>query len=942
MTARLLALAAGLLLAPTPARADDFFESKVRPALAEHCVKCHGPDKQKAGIRLDQPDHFASAPDGSGPLVVPGKPDESRLLKTVRHDGEVKMPPAGKLPDPVIQALAEWVQAGAKWPAAVAAEPDAASTHWAFQPVRKPEVPDGQNPIDHLIRAKLTEKGLTPSPAADKRTLLRRVSFDLTGLPPTADEADAFEKDPSPDAFEQVVDRLLASPHFGERWGRHWLDVARYSDTRGPIFNQDSRYPAAWTYRDWVVKAFNDDLPYDQFLLKQIAADRQARVEGHPDLAALGFLTLGRKFEGSEPDIIDDRLDVLFRGTQALTVGCARCHDHKYDPVPIKDYYSLYGVFAGAEEADVPIVATPADRLKQQAFAAEHRARVRSFERYVEAERKRVLGPYRQQADRYLLAAQAGGGAPKEGTAREDGLNQVVVGRFADTLNATRDNWHPVLGPWHAFAALPAEKFAKEAKKLAKQFAENDDDEKPVHPLVARLFAGKPPADLAEVAGRYGKLFGSIARKWERKQAEADRTDTARPTELDDEGEEEIRQLVAGGGGGSFDFSGDDLRNYLGPEELNKYEELRARVSEWAGSPDAPPLARVVEDPEEPGPQQVFVRGNPETPGDEVPRQFLAVLAKDRKPFADGLARLELARAIASKDNPLTARVWANRVWGHLFGRGLVETASDFGTRSTPPTHPELLDWLADSLTENGWSTKQLIRRIVLSETYRQTSGVRSAEFGARNEDQRLRLAAPTLLGARVFTPRSALRTPHSQDPGNALVWRMPRKRLELEPFRDALLAASGNLDRTVGGRPVNPDEQPLSGRRTLYLSVDRGNLPAVFRAFDFANPDLHSPNRHETEVPQQALFLLNSPFVIEQARGLAGRGGDGDDTAWVRAVYRAALSRDPSADEVEAAVKFLTSTADVKPAEGGPPPLTARVKFAQVLLMSNEFLYVD
>ncbi|MBX9627032.1 MAG: PSD1 and planctomycete cytochrome C domain-containing protein [Gemmataceae bacterium] len=908
MTARLFPLAAGLLLATTPARADDFFESKVRPVLAEHCVKCHGPDKQKAGIRLDTPDHLAAAPDGSGPLVVPGKPDDSRLLKTVRHDGEVKMPPAGKLADPVIQALAEWVQGGAKWPAAAAARPDAAATHWAFQPVHKPDVPEGKNPIDHLIRAKLEAKGLTPSPAADKRTLLRRVYFDLTGLPPAAEEADAFEKDDSPEAFEKVVDKLLASPAFGERWGRHWLDVARYSDTRGAIFNQDGRYPSAWTYRDWVVKAFNDDLPYDQFLVRQVAADQLTRVEGHPDLAALGLLTLGRKFEESEPDIIDDRLDVLFRGVQGLTVGCARCHDHKYDPVPIKDYYSLYGVFAGAKEVEVPIVATAADRLKAQAFAAEHRARVRSFEKYVEAERKRVLGPYRQQADRYLLAAHAGGGEPKEGTAREDGLNQVVVNRFAETLNGTKDNWHPVLGPWHAFAAVPAEKFAKEAKKLAKQFADNDDEEKPVHPLVARLFAGKPPADLGDVAGRYGKLFGGVAKKWERKQAEADRTDTARPTQLDDEAEEDVRQLVAAGG--SFDFSADDLRNHFGPEEQAKYEELKARISDWATGPDAPPLARVVEDPEEPGPQPVFVGGNPEKPGDEVPRQFLAVLSKDRKPFTAGVARLELARAIASKDNPLTARVWANRVWGHLFGRGLVETASDFGTRAAPPTHPELLDGLAHSLAENGWSTKKLIRQIILSETYRQVSDDRA--------------------DARAV------------DPGNTLVWRAARKRLQLEPFRDALLAASGNLDRAVGGRPVDPDEQPLSTRRTPYLAVDRGNLPAVFRSFDFANPDLHAPARHETEVPQQALFLLNSPFVIEQARGLAKRAGDGADGAWVKAAYRAALARDPSAEEVESAVKFLASATTQPPAEGAPPPLSARERFAQVLLMSNEFLYVD
>jgi hypothetical protein len=878
----------GAFLVATPAlRSDDFFETKVRPVLAERCFKCHGEKQQKGGIRLDGPEGFRTS-DGSGPIVVPGKPNESRLIKAIHQTGEVKMPPNGKLPADAVRALEDWVKAGAKWPEKVASRQPGAD-HWAFKAVRPPAVPAVKDqgwpssPLDNFVLAKLEAKGLKPSPAADRRTLIRRVHFDLTGLPPSAEVVDAFVKDGAPDAYEKVVDRLLASPQFGERWGRHFLDVARYSDTKGAIGGEDARYPFAYTYRDWVVKAFNDDLPYDQFLIKQIAGDHLTRIENHPDLAALGFLTLGRKFENSDPDIIADRLDVIFRGTQGLSVACARCHDHKYDPIPIKDYYSLYGVFADTRETDVPLITTAEDRLKYQAYAAELRARVRSFGKFVEVERKRVFGSYRQQADRYLLAAQAGGGEPKEGTAREDGLNQVLVSRYAEELQSTKAEHNPIFAPWHAFAALKSEQFATQAKKLARGFAANDEPEKPLNSLVAHMFAGKPPTNLEDVASRYGRLLSATARKWEKKIAAADRIDVARPTALEDDDEEAIRQLLFDDG--PLEISAGDLPTYIGEEKSAKFTELQNRITEWQNGPEVPPHARVIEDPSDLPAQTVFVRGKPEQPGEEVPRQFLAVLAgKDRKPFTDGTGRLELARAIANKDNPLTARVWSNRVWAHLFGRGIVETTSDFGLRSTPPTHPELLDFLASSLTENGWSTKQLIRLIVLSNTYRQGS--------ADRPDVR------------------------KVDPTNSLIWRMNRKRVEVEALRDSLLATAGNLDATVGGRAVDSNEQPLSHRRAIYLLVDRGNLPGLFRVYDFANPDMHAPGRYETTVPLQALFLLNSPFTHEQARGVARRSDDTkppDDRAWVRAAYRTALGRDPSAEEVALGVKFLSSAAAVK-----------------------------
>jgi hypothetical protein len=915
---RFTPLALLLIATPLPA-ADDLFESKVRPLLVEQCHRCHADKKQKGSIRVDGLAHLLRPGDGGAALVVPGKPDDSRLVKVLRHaDGVAAMPEGGeKLPDDSVKAVADWIAAGAKWPDTPTAAPK--SDHWAFKPVNAPPVPEVKqtdwpaSDIDRFILATLESKKLIPSAPAEPRTLLRRVYFDLTGLPPTAAQVEAFAKDPSAEAFAKIVDELLASPKFGERWGRHWLDVARYSDTNGAaVAGEDTRYPFAYTYRDWVVKALNADTPYDQFVRQQLAADLLAPGETNPDLPALGFLTLGRKFQDNEPDVIDDRLDAIFRGTQALTVGCARCHDHKYDPVPIHDYYSLYAVFAGAKEEHVPVVGGPAERAKYLAYSAEVRSRVRSFKRFEEAERKRIVGPANQEAGRYLMALKAGGEVKvDEARKRADGLDEQVMNKYRDLLGGLDSYHHPVLAPWHEFAKLDEKQFEVGAKELAAKFAANDDDEKPLNPLVAKLFAGKPPQSLEQVGDRYGKLFAGVCRKWQRKVAEADRTDAARPTEFEDEAEDEIRQLFYAEFP-ALDLTEEEVMNRLGEEPRRQFDRLKAAIGEWANGPDAFPHARILVDAAEPGEQAVFVRGHPDTPGDTVPRRFLKVLSgEERAEFGVGTARLELAKAITDPANPLTARVWVNRVWGHLLGAPIVATASDFGLRSAAPTHPELLDHLADSLVQNGWSTKQLIRGIVLSSTYQQASGDRPDARGI--------------------------------DPANTLLWRANRKRLAWEPLRDAMLAAGGTLDDTVGGRPAdNPDE---SNRRTLYLP---------FRTFDFANPDLSSPGRHETTVPQQALFLLNSRFVADQARKLAAKAGDANlaDAEWVTAAYRAALGRDPTADEAKLATEYLTAAGKLKDVGLPPktkddrpdplPPPSPREKFAQVLLLTAEFGFVD
>jgi hypothetical protein len=753
--------------AKPPAEDLEFFEKKVRPLLVENCHTCHGADKQKAGLRLDSREAVLKGSD-DGPILVPGEPDKSKLIDAIRYQGELKMPPKQKLPAEAVETLTAWVKLGAPWPQVkaeggrrkdekVGTRP--LSSHWAFQPVQRPALPvvkDGTWPwtsIDHFILAQLEAHGLRPAAPADRRTLLRRLSYDVIGLPPTAEEIDAFMIDPSPDAVLKAVNRLLASPHFGERWGRYWLDVARYADERGYVgVGVDRVYPFAYTYRDWVIRAFNEDLPYDQFIIAQLAADhvvgqvstltgQNGQVENlshnRRHLAAMGFLTVGRRFINNQHDVIDDRIDVVSRGFLGLTVTCARCHDHKYDPIPTADYYSLYGVFASSREPE----------------------------------------------ELPLLDTNPG-------------------------------------GPDY-------EAFSRELKRLEEEKA-----------------------------------------KFERDNEQMEKE---RPREF----KEKIKP---------FD---------------NRIKQLHAR------HPGAPGRGMVMVDRSSPPQPRVFLRGNPANPGPEVPRQFLAILeGGDRQPFQHGSGRLELAQAIASKDNPLTARVMVNRIWLHLFGQGLVRTPSDFGTRSDPPSHPELLDYLAWRFMEDGWSVKKLMRLIVLSSVYQQSSVAEGA----------------------------------TGDPENLLLSRMTRRRLDFEALRDSLLFISGHLDSNVHGRSVDLGKAPYSRRRTMYGFIDRQNLPGMFRTFDFAGPDTHSPQRHSTTVPQQALFLMNHPFVVEQVKKLVARPevaaaapGDGK----VQALHRLIFGRQATADDLALARDFL---AKAEPSE----KLSPWEQYAQVLLLSNEFVFVD
>jgi hypothetical protein len=903
---------AGELRAAPPATAEvDFFERSVRPVLVERCWKCHGPAKQRGGLRLDSRAALLRGGD-NGPTVQSGNPDQSLLIQAVRRSGDLKMPPKTPLPPAAVAALEAWVTMGAPWPADAGPAGVASwQRHWAFQPVRDPPWPAvkdaawPQTSVDRFLLAALEASGLAPSPAADRRTLLRRVTFDLIGLPPNPAEFAAFEADQSPNAYEKVVERLLASPYYGERWGRHWLDVARYADTKGYVFFEDAPFAWAWTYRDWVLRAFNEDLPYDRFVLEQIAADQLPLGQDRRPLAAMGFLTVGGRFMNNVQDILDDRIDVVCRGLMGLTVSCARCHDHKFDPIPTADYYSLYGVFAGSVEPDVPPLFAEVPKTPQyEKFHKELTARERKLAEFLHAKHTEVTAGARTRVAEYLLAAHAVKDQPdiEDFMLIADGgdLNPAMLKRWKAFLARTRKGHHGVFAPWHQFAALPEKDFAARAREIATHLTG-------VNPILARALTEKPPANMAEVARRYSEVLNAADRLWQEVLKEAAGSTSPPPAALADAVQEELRQV----------FYAPEAPPNVPPGLINaldllpdrpaqaKYQELRKAVDQWRTTgPGAPPRAMVLVDAPEPYQAHVFLRGNPANLGPAVPRQFLGLLAGPaRHPFSQGSGRLEMAQAIVEAKNPLTARVLVNRVWLHHFGQGLVRTPSDFGLRSEPPTHPELLDHLAATFVREGWSVKNLHRRIVLSAAYQQRSDDRPE--------------------CRAI------------DPGNRLLWRAERQRLDFEALRDALLCVAGRLDPTIGGPSVNDLLSPASRRRTLYGYLDRLQVPGLYRTFDFPSPDSTNPQRDATTIPQQALFLMNHPFVLECARRLVSRpevAGEKDFGSKVVAVYRLLYGRAPAAAEVELAKEFL----------GGAVESPAWARYAQGLLMANEFAFVD
>jgi mono/diheme cytochrome c family protein len=959
-----------------------FFEGKVRPILVDHCYKCHSLEekKSKGGLTMDTKTGLLKGGDG-GAIVVPGDPAKSPMITAINYlDPDLQMPPKGeKLTNQQIADLTEWVKMGAPDPRKddaakvkkLSGLTDSARSHWAYQPVTKPAPPAVKNTawprtsIDQFILAKLEEKGMNPAPDATKEALLRRATYGLTGLPPTPQEVQAFAADTSPQAFAKVVDRLLASPAYGERWGRHWLDTARYSDTvggdRNIVRTMDYKYPYAWTYRDWVIKAFNTDMPYDKFIMQQLAADKL--TDNKPeDLAALGFLTVGERFRNVN-DIINDRIDVVSKGFLGLTVACARCHDHMFDPIPTKDYYALHGVFASTiEPQEKPLigVASPEQLADYQQKLAEleqsNRERYYQFIGSLQTE-------FFNKIDGYLLVARYGGYGGKKGASAEKEKERIEVQNkyklereLVQAFFRQARTDEAVFGPFRAFAELKDEDFGTKTPEILAQIASGGTPKRPLNPLVVAAFKDAQPKSIEEVAAIYKTLFVGLE-----PQRKAYLDASAKATQAPVSGfTPEVVQLL----NHPFNIlpapeaTTQKLRDFqqtLGNQLQGRSNFYFAKMNELELThPGAPARPMLVNDAFRAKDSAVFIRGESQSRGDIVPRHFLEVLSPDRKPlpFKEGSGRLELAQSIASNSNPLTARVLVNRVWMHHFGEGFVRTLDDLGVQSEPPSHKELLDYLASNFMEQGWSLKKLHKAIMLSRVYQESSQT-NPKF-------------------------------ETMDPENRLLWRANIRRLDFEALRDSLLVFSGKLDRTVGGKPVNLTEEPYSYRRSVYGYIDRGNLPELMQQFDFSDPDMPNSKRASTTVPQQALFLMNSSMSVDVARRVVARpevAGAGDELSRLIALYRVIFQRAPKPPEIQLAMLFVAKEAQNQPtqspAEEKAPagrlanrkaaqgkkgngrydsmaaiknvgelverkPLTPWETYAQALLLSNEASYVN
>ena len=900
-----MVILAGMLLtqfaSAAPSASDmQFFESKVRPFFATRCVSCHGADKQESELRLDSREAVLRG-SSKGSVATPGKnPNASRLIRTV--SGKLPAPAQCRLKSAEVASLIQWIDSGLPWPKNSRPISSAGKNHWAFQPVQHPRIPAPKNaawisnPVDAFVMAKLEQAKFRPSPQADRRTLIRRATYALTGLPPSREEVLRFINDPNPRAYEQVVDRLLDSEHYGEQWARHWLDVARYSDTKGYIYAREERFwTHAWAYRDWIVQSLNKDLPYDRFLLLQVAAD-QAQGSNKNDLAAMGFLTLGRRFLGVTHDIIDDRIDVLTRRMMGLTVSCSRCHDHMYDPIPTQDYYSLYSIFASSAEKQV---ALDDEALGDEAFWKElHKRQEALLKKTIESQ-KQSSDRARKRVGEYLHAQTELEKYPAEGFdqifSKED-LLPSFVRRWELYLEQAGLRKDPIFVHWAAYARLPKKSFSQEAKKLTQKL--NSSAPETINPIVASAFA-TPPTSFKEVTERYGVIFNEVDADWKAELKKATEAKVTLPSKLTDPAAESLRSIIYGLNAPCEvpNLPIVHTETFFDSGTVTALWKLQGEVDRWIIKSKTPArFARALTDRPVPVTSRVLLRGNSLNKGDDAPRRFLSLLSgENRESFQHGSGRLELAKAIIDPANPLTARVMVNRVWTHHFGSGLVTTPSDFGTRADPPSHPELLDWLATRFVAEGWSLKKLHRWIVLSATFRQSSE------GPEEETVRTRALA--------------------MDPSNRLLWRMNAHRLSYEEFRDSMFASSGQLDRHVGGKPSDFFKKPYPKRRTLYALVDRQFVPSTLRMFDFANPDLHIPKRIETTVPQQALFFMNHPLVLERARALAAFAEkQTTPEERVRVMFQQSVQRDPTTLEIAESLALIGAVTRA-PAPKEPSP---------------------
>ncbi len=869
----------------------EFFENRVRPLIAEKCQSCHGREKQQASLRLDSKAGILSGGE-SGPSVIAGQVDQSLLIQAIRRDG-LEMPPDEPLSDDEISIFEKWVRDGAYWPqesvsmdAIALGDQEAikkkSREHWSFKPIVKPNVPANVNepsvyhPIDAFISSKLEESKVQPLGQADKRTLLRRVYFDITGLPPTAKAVDDFEQDATPDAYKKIVEGLLNSKEFGQRWGRYWLDVARYADSRDWMPNTDQRYPFAYSYRDYVIRSINEDKPYDQFLKEQIAADLMGTDKHAPEMAALGFLTVGPRFRNDTLEQVSDRVDCISRGLMGLTVACARCHDHKYDPVSIEDFYALYGVFGSTElTEDLPTLNSNR-KIKPELFAEYEKARaekVKERDDRISELRQSAIDQVLESPKKYFQAVYDLGvtkAVDIRGVVSKYKVTDSAVTALDDSLQRIRRDKsfvnHRILGPLVVGLAIEGQGFQEQFKTWLESAATSKRDYD--RGILEELKTANLKSRLALLEA-YATILSRVA-----KAAEKSKEDSIKQAFLADKSLLDFdRQAVVQG----YRLLG------KGRKELGDLEIAIHEVD--ATHPGSPPRAMILAEKDKPITPFVFLRGEPSRKGERVPRRYISFFENGNpKPFSDqNSGRLELAEKIVDPANPLTARVAVNRVWMKYFGQGLTESPDDFGLRSQPPSHPELLDWLAASLIENGWSMKWLHRTILSSAAYQRSSVV----------------------------PADCLAV--EVDVDNKLLWRQNRRRLDFEATRDTMLAVSGELDRALDGPSVKLSSTPYPVRRSVYAYIDRVDIDPMLKVFDFASPLASASHRAETTIPQHSLFVMNHPFVIERAKVIADkvRPAQADKelvNRGINSIFRRMLGRMPKPEERQAAMAFITT----------------------------------
>jgi hypothetical protein len=905
----------------------DFFESKIRPVLVANCYECHSAQaakrgKQKGGLLLDTKDGIRTGGD-TGPAVVPGNVSESLLLNALRQE-DLEMPPKGKLSDEIIADFSRWIEMGAVDPRERSATPLKSTTadssdHWAFKAPQKPSLPIvtdskwGRSELDRFILHQLEARQLSPVPSASARVLVRRIYFNLLGLPPTPEQVEEFLKASAEDhdsAIATLVDSLLDSPHYGERWGRHWLDVARYAEDQAHTFGVKKR-ENAHQYRDWVIRMFNEDLPFDEFIKLQLAGDL---MEGQSDdrfrqFSGLGFLGLGAHYyknsdkAQAEADELDDTIDTLTRGFMGLTVSCARCHDHKFDPIPTKDYYALAGIFNGRRYTEIPLAAEDAVKAynSEQQVIKELESRHKSSLKVIGKElgRKKLnqVSRYLQEGWRMTALKSQGIQISDEEFAKKMGLHPHYARRFRDLLEESRKGdllkRLPELEGWHQIKVNFKEKPTLETLKVPKE-------------IVALADQLQLLVDDAEKA--FSQIEVEKAEEFAKARNEEDRLNKVMG-KMEKDQKRLLKNIWFDGHAPFFASENDVHKSFLNQEEKKEADGKMAEFKDLRKNA-APkyPVAHAIQGGGKA--MQVYIRGNPANKGEWVARGTLELLDDEPRPSdpeeaqKHSYTRLDLAEDIASAKNPLTARVIVNRIWQWHFGRGLVASSSNFGLLGDRPTHPKLLDWLTVNFMENGWSIKWLHREILKSATYQLSS-----ERHYQNEEL---------------------------DADNLFRWRFDRRRLDVEALRDALLAISGKLDPAMGGPTF--DLKTNNTRRTVYASISRHQLDGMLRIFDFPDANVSAASRTETTVPQQQLFVLNSDFIIEQAKAFAKRvtGEEHDLSGQVNFAYRLAFGRPPSDDEWTLAEAYLSrgNEKDDK--------LSRWEQYCQALLASNELMYLD